>query len=180
MSGIRRLYAKEYGAVAAPTAGLHFTDELLNQIRDKGAQIAFLTLYVSWGTFQPVRVDDIRLHKMHTEEYFLPKETVEAIYKAKESGGRIIAVGTTSLRVLESVYSNGKYSYGHGATDIFIHPPYKVESVDALITNFHTPKSTLLMLVAAFAGYDCIMDAYKEAVKEKYRFFSYGDAMLII
>ncbi len=174
------VFARQYGAAAAPTAGLHFTDDLLKKIRDKGAQIAFLTLYVSWGTFQPVRVNDIRLHTMHTEEYYLPKETVDNIYKAKECGGRVIAVGTTSLRVLESVYHNGEYRHGEGATNIFIHPPYVVKSVDALITNFHTPKSTLLMLVAAFAGYDCIMEAYREAVKEKYRFFSYGDATLIL
>lgn len=174
------VFAREYGAAAAPTAGLHFTDDLLQQIRDKGAIVSFLTLYVSWGTFQPVRVEDIRQHIMHTEEFYLPEQTVKNIYEAKEREGKIIAVGTTSLRVLESVYNNGEYRHGYGSTDIFIYPPYKVKSVDALITNFHTPKSTLLMLVAAFAGYDCIMEAYREAVKEGYRFFSYGDAMLII
>ncbi|MEJ5363433.1 MAG: tRNA preQ1(34) S-adenosylmethionine ribosyltransferase-isomerase QueA [Spirochaetota bacterium] len=174
------VFAKQYGAAAAPTAGLHFTNDLLKQIQAKGATISFLTLYVSWGTFQPVRVEDIRQHTMHTEEYFLPEKTVENIYKAKAKGGRVIAVGTTSLRVLESVYHNGEYKPGYGATNIFIYPLYTVKSVDALITNFHTPKSTLLMLVAAFAGYDCIMEAYREAVKERYRFFSYGDAMFIM
>ncbi|MEW6527323.1 MAG: tRNA preQ1(34) S-adenosylmethionine ribosyltransferase-isomerase QueA [Spirochaetota bacterium] len=174
------VFAKQYGAAAAPTAGLHFTNDLLNQIQAKGAAISFLTLYVSWGTFQPVRVDDIRQHTMHTEEYFLPEKTVENIYKAKAKGGRVIAVGTTSLRVLESVYHNDEYKPGYGATNIFIYPPYTVKSVDALITNFHTPKSTLLMLVAAFAGYNCIMEAYREAVNKKYRFFSYGDAMFIM
>lgn len=173
------VFAREYGAVAAPTAGLHFTDDLLKQIKDKGATISFLTLYVSWGTFQPVRVQDIRQHKMHTEKFYLPEQTVKNIYTAKKRGGRVIAVGTTSLRVLESVYANGEYTHGYGATEIFIYPPYKVKSVDALITNFHTPKSTLLMLVAAFAGYDCIMEAYRKAVREQYRFFSYGDAMFI-
>lgn len=173
------VFAREYGAAAAPTAGLHFTDDLLKQIKDKGATISFLTLYVSWGTFQPVRVQDIRQHKMHTEKFYLPEQTVKNIYTAKKRGGRVIAVGTTSLRVLESVYANGEYTHGYGATEIFIYPPYKVKSVDALITNFHTPKSTLLMLVAAFAGYDCIMEAYRKAVREQYRFFSYGDAMLI-
>ncbi|MGB4268561.1 MAG: tRNA preQ1(34) S-adenosylmethionine ribosyltransferase-isomerase QueA [Spirochaetota bacterium] len=173
------VFAQEYGAAAAPTAGLHFTEDLLKQIQDKGATISFLTLYVSWGTFQPVREEDIRQHTMHTEEYYLPEKTVENIYTAKLRGGRVIAVGTTSLRVLESVYDNGEYKPGYGATNIFIYPPYTVKSVDALITNFHTPKSTLLMLVAAFAGYDCIMQIYREAVKEQYRFFSYGDAMFI-
>lgn len=174
------VFAREYGAAAAPTAGLHFTQELLQRIQDKGATISFLTLYVSWGTFQPVRVEDIRQHTMHTEEYYLPEQTVKNIYNAKEKGGRVIAVGTTSLRVLESVYNNGTYTHGYGSTNIFIHPPYTVRSVDALITNFHTPRSTLLMLVAAFAGYDCIMEAYSEAVTKRYRFFSYGDAMFII
>ncbi len=174
------VFAKEYGAVAAPTAGLHFTENLLKQIQASGATISFLTLYVSWGTFQPVREEDIRQHTMHTEEYYLPEKTVEDIYNAKSRGGRVIAVGTTSLRVLESVYHNGEYKPGYGATNIFIYPPYTVKSVDALITNFHTPKSTLLMLVAAFAGYDCIMETYREAVKGQYRFFSYGDAMFIM
>ncbi|MGQ9844318.1 MAG: tRNA preQ1(34) S-adenosylmethionine ribosyltransferase-isomerase QueA [Spirochaetota bacterium] len=173
------IFARQYGAAAAPTAGLHFTDAVLKQIKDKGATISFLTLYVSWGTFQPVRAEDIRQHKMHTEEFYLPQQTVQNIYTAKKRGGRVIAVGTTSLRVLESVYSDGEYTHGYGATEIFIYPPYKVKSVDALITNFHTPKSTLLMLVAAFAGYDCIMEAYRKAVQEQYRFFSYGDAMFI-
>jgi len=174
------VYAKEEGAVAAPTAGLHFTEEILKQLQDMGVTISFLTLYVSWGTFHPVRHEDILQHTMHYEEYYLPPETVDAIYNAKSKGGRVIAVGTTSLRVLESVYKERGYTAGYGETNLFIYPPYKIKSVDALITNFHTPKSTLLMLVSAFAGYEYIMNAYNEAVKHHYRFFSYGDAMLII
>lgn len=174
------VYAKNPGAAAAPTAGLHFTDDILERLRQKGVSICFLTLYVSLGTFQPVRTDDISKHEMHAEEYYLPAETAEKIYEAKNKGGRVIAVGTTSLRVLESVYHNGTYKHGFGETGLYIYPPYQIKSIDGLITNFHTPKSTLLMLVASFAGYDCIMDAYRTAVKERYRFFSYGDAMLII
>ena len=173
------VYAKESGAVAAPTAGLHFTRELMNAIVEKGITTVYLTLYVSWGTFQPVRHEDISLHKMHSEKFDFDKADAAAVTAARRDGRRIIAVGTTSLRVLESVYTDGVYSGGRGETDIFIYPPREVRSIDALVTNFHMPRSTLLMLVAAFAGYDCIMRAYREAVRNRYRFFSYGDAMLI-
>jgi len=174
------VYASESGAVAAPTAGLHFTGELLDSLKIKGIGIEFLTLYVSWGTFQPVRDNDLSMHKMHTESYFLSESAADNINRARKEGRRIIAVGTTSLRVLESTYCDGRNIPGFGETDIFIYPPNKIKSIDCLITNFHTPYSTLLMLVSAFAGYDKIMSAYKEAVNMKYRFFSYGDAMLIV
>lgn len=174
------VYAEQSGAMAAPTAGLHFTNELLDEIRAKGIIIAPVTLYVSLGTFQPVRVDDIREHNMHSEGYFLSQETADYVNKARSEGRRVIAVGTTSLRVLESTFNGHKNIPGSGETNIFIHPPYKVKSIDAMITNFHTPESTLLMLVSAFAGYDLIMESYQEAIREKYRFFSYGDAMFII
>ena len=173
------VYASESGAVAAPTAGLHITDELLNEIRSIGVDITFLTLYVSWGTFQPVREDDLSEHKMHSEKYFLSTESADIINEKRAKGKRIIAVGTTSLRVLESTYLDGENKSGYGETDIFIYPPYKVKSIDAIITNFHTPYSTLLMLVSAFSGYDTIMATYQEAIDQKYRFFSYGDAMFI-
>jgi S-adenosylmethionine:tRNA ribosyltransferase-isomerase len=174
------VYAKKSGSVAAPTAGLHFTDELIDRIVLTGARMAFLTLDVSWGTFQPVRSKFISAHRMHTERYELPDETAAAVNDARQQGNRVISVGTTSLRVLESTFRGGINIPGSGETDIFIYPPRKVESVDSLITNFHTPSSTLLMLVSAFAGYDRIMTAYREAVELKYRFFSYGDAMLIL
>ncbi len=174
------VYASVPGAVAAPTAGLHFTPEILDNISKKGCEIAFITLFVSWGTFSPVRDNDLSKHKMHSEKFFLSDEVASRINFARKSGRRIIAVGTTTLRVLESTFFDGKNKPGNGQTDIFIYPPYKVKSVNGLITNLHTPYSTLLMLVASFAGYDRIMRAYKEAVKERYRFFSYGDAMLIL
>ncbi|HOO72712.1 MAG TPA: tRNA preQ1(34) S-adenosylmethionine ribosyltransferase-isomerase QueA [Spirochaetota bacterium] len=174
------VYAAKPGAAAAPTAGLHFTEEILDQIAKKHARIGHCTLYVSWGTFQPVRTKDISAHTMHNEHYFLPESTAEMVNNAREQGHRIIAVGTTVLRVLESTFVNGKNIPGPGETNIFIYPPHEVNSVDALITNFHTPKSTLLMLVAAFAGYETIMHAYETAVEMKYRFFSYGDAMFIM
>lgn len=174
------VYATESGAAAAPTAGLHFTEELLNKIKIVGAKTLFLTLEVSWGTFQPVREDNIESHKMHIEKFKLPADIADSINNARESGNRVIAVGTTSLRVLESTFKDGMNISGEGETDIFIYPPYEIKSADALITNFHTPHSTLLMLVSAFAGYDVIMNAYREAVREKYRFFSYGDSMFII
>ncbi len=174
------VYASEAGAAASPTAGLHFTENLIKELKCMGVEIVFLTLYVSWGTFQPVRSDDISSHKMHTESYILSPHTASAINTAREEDRRIIAVGTTSLRVLEATYKNGINHPGRGETDIFIYPPYDVRSVDALITNFHTPSSTLLMLVSAFGGYDTIMSAYKVAVEKEYRFFSYGDAMMII
>ncbi len=174
------VYAKSGAAIAAPTAGLHFTPVVLEAIRDRGASFDFVTLNVSWGTFQPVRNRRIEDHVIHSEDYMLEHSVAERINRSRESGGRIIAVGTTSLRVLESTYSGGINTASAGKTDLYIYPPKKVCSTDALITNFHTPKSTLLMLVAAFAGYDTIMRAYETAVSMKYRFFSYGDAMLII
>lgn len=174
------VFASESGAVAAPTAGLHFTEELLNEIRKREITMAYLTLLVSWGTFQPVRVSTISEHRMHKEKYYLGDETAEIINNTRKRGGRIIAVGTTSLRVLESTFAGGVNIPGSGETDIFIYPPHRISSVNSLITNFHTPKSTLLMLVSAFAGYENIMGAYRKAVQEGYRFFSYGDSMLII
>lgn len=180
LSRYQTVYAKEGNAVAAPTAGLHFTNDILSKIADKGIQTVYLTLDVSWGTFRPVRTDNLNEHKMHSETYSLSQENADAINQARKDGRKIIAVGTTSLRVLESTYHDGKNIPGLGDTDIFIYPPYKVKSIDGLITNFHTPKSTLLMLVSAFAGYDLIMQAYQEAVLKNYRFFSYGDSMFII
>ena len=174
------VYAKKGSAAAAPTAGLHFTDELISSLKSKGVVFADTTLDVSWGTFQPVRDNDLSKHKMHYETYCLPEESAYIINNARKKGRRIIAVGTTSLRVLESTFENGVNIPGNNNTGIFIYPPYKIQSIDAMITNFHTPYSTLLMLVSAFASYDKIMNAYKTAVKEKYRFFSYGDAMLIL
>ncbi len=174
------VYASETGAVAAPTAGLHFTSDLLNSLKKKNIGLEFLTLYVSWGTFQPVRNSNLDEHKMHTESYHLPEAAAERINSARKEGKKIIGVGTTSLRVLESTFRDGENVPGVGDTDIFIYPPYQIKSIDGLITNFHTPYSTLLMLVSAFTGYDLIMETYREAVREKYRFFSYGDAMLIL
>ncbi len=173
------VYAEKSGAVAAPTAGLHFTEELLAACMAKGVRIAKLNLDVSWGTFSPVRDEDLSKHRMHSERYFLPEDSAHIINKARKEDCRIIAVGTTSLRVLESTFMNGKNVPGEGSTDIFIYPPREVYSVDCLITNFHTPNSTLLMLVCAFGGYELVMNAYREAIREHYRFFSYGDAMCI-
>lgn len=174
------VYASKAGAVAAPTAGLHFTHDLMDELARGGVRFAEITLDVSWGTFSPVRHEDLALHRMHSESFVLPGSAASLINDTRRGGGRIIAVGTTSLRVLESTYKNGENRAGEGETDIFIRPPQTVRSADCLLTNFHTPGSTLLMLVAAFAGYDVIMSAYREAVKEQYRFFSYGDAMLIL
>lgn len=175
------VYSKIKGAVAAPTAGLHFTKEVLNKISGNGVSIAELTLHVGAGTFKPVQVDDIKNHKMHSEEYFLNEYTANLINKTKLSGRKVTAVGTTSVRVLESLaLADGTVKSGEGWTDIFITPPYKFKTVDILLTNFHLPKSTLLMLVSAFAGLDNILAAYEYAIKEKMRFFSYGDCMLII
>ncbi len=174
------VYSNELGSAAAPTAGLHFTKELLQKIADKGVNIAYVTLHVGLGTFRPVKVDDVTKHKMHSEHYEIPKKTADLINKTKKNGGRIIAVGTTSCRTLESVASlYGEIKPCDGFTDIFIYPGYKFKVLDGLITNFHLPESTLIMLVAAFSGYDNIMNAYKVAVEEKYRFFSFGDAMFI-
>ena len=174
------VYSKTPGSAAAPTAGLHFTNELLSEIEKKGADIAYLTLHVGLGTFRPVKEENILNHKMHTEEYFVSEEAAEKINACKKRGGRIIAVGTTSVRTLESCADENGFVKGcHGETDIFIYPGYKFRAVDALITNFHLPKSTLVMLVSAFAGREEVLAAYNEAVKEKYRFFSFGDAMFL-
>ncbi|KRU25595.1 tRNA preQ1(34) S-adenosylmethionine ribosyltransferase-isomerase QueA [Clostridium botulinum] len=174
------VYSKEEGSAAAPTAGLHFTEELLKKIREKGVKLAFLTLHVGLGTFRPVKVEDIQEHVMHSEYYKMDKETAEIINDTKENGGRVIAVGTTSCRTLETIGDiEGKVREQSGWTDIFIYPGYKYKVVDALITNFHLPQSTLLMLVSALAGRDNIMNAYNVAVEKEYRFFSFGDAMFI-
>ncbi|MGN0500804.1 MAG: tRNA preQ1(34) S-adenosylmethionine ribosyltransferase-isomerase QueA [Ruminococcus sp.] len=174
------VYSHELGSAAAPTAGLHFTKELMQRIKDKGVSIAYVTLHVGLGTFRPVKVDDVTNHKMHSEHYEIPEETARLINKTKKNGGRVIAVGTTSCRTLESVASfYGEIKPCEGFTDIFIYPGYKFKVLDGLITNFHLPESTLIMLVSAFAGYDNVMNAYKTAVEEKYRFFSFGDAMFI-
>ena len=174
------VYAKYEGSAAAPTAGLHFTEELLEKIKEKGVEIANVTLHVGIGTFRPVKVENIEEHDMHTEHYYIKEEDAEKINKTKKNGGRIIAVGTTSCRVLESVSDeNGNVKAEEGDTNIFIYPGYKFKCVDNLITNFHLPESTLIMLVSALAGKDYIMEAYKHAVEEKYRFFSFGDAMYI-
>ena len=175
------VYAKYQGSAAAPTAGLHFTEELLEKIKEKGVEIANVTLHVGIGTFRPVKVEKIEEHHMHSEHYYIKQEDVDKINNARKNGGRIISVGTTSCRVLESIADeNGFVKETEGDTSIFIYPGYKFKCIDGLITNFHLPESTLLMLVSALAGKDYIMKAYNEAVKEKYRFFSFGDAMLIL
>lgn len=174
------VYAKHEGSAAAPTAGLHFTESLLKRIEDKGIQIVRVTLHVGLGTFRPVKVDNVLEHHMHSEFFVVEKEAAERINEARKNGGRIIAVGTTSCRTLESAADeNGIIHPMSKETDIFIYPGYKFKAIDALITNFHLPESTLLMLVSALAGRENIMNAYNEAVKEKYRFFSFGDAMFI-
>ncbi|WP_276885432.1 tRNA preQ1(34) S-adenosylmethionine ribosyltransferase-isomerase QueA [Anaerococcus lactolyticus] len=174
------VYSKNPGSVAAPTAGLHFTKELLEKIEEKGVKLAYLTLNVGLGTFRPVNEDEITNHKMHSEFYTLSEETSKILNEAKSEGRRIIAVGTTSIRTLESVYKkNNKISADSGWTDIFIYPGFEFKVVDAIITNFHLPKSTLIMLIAAFTSKDIILDAYKDAVNKKYRFFSFGDCMFI-
>ncbi len=176
------VYAKERGSAAAPTAGLHFTEELLEEIREKGIHIAYITLHVGLGTFRPVNVDDIEEHDMHSEFYRMSKETAALLNQTRKQGGRIISVGTTSTRTLETIASahNGHFIEGNGWTDIFIYPGYEFKAIDGMITNFHLPKSTLIMLVSALAGREPVLHAYEEAVKEKYRFFSFGDAMLLI
>ena len=174
------VYAKYEGSAAAPTAGLHFTEELLKELQDMGVEIANVTLHVGIGTFRPVKEENVEEHKMHTEHFYIKKEDVEKINNAKKEGRRVIAVGTTSCRVLETIADeNGFVKETEADTGIFIYPGYKFKCLDGLITNFHLPQSTLLMLVSALAGKDYIMRAYKEAVKEKYRFFSFGDAMFI-
>ena len=175
------VYSKEVGSAAAPTAGLHFTPELMKRLEEKGVKLAYVTLHVGLGTFRPVKEDEITDHKMHTEQYFLPEETAIAIKETKAKGGRVIAVGTTACRTLESVATfKGEIIPAHGDTDIFIYPGYKFKVLDGIITNFHLPESTLIMLVSAFAGYEHTMNAYDHAVKDKYRFFSFGDAMIIL
>ena len=174
------VYAKYNGSAAAPTAGLHFTPELLKQIEEKGVKIANVTLHVGIGTFRPVKEEKVENHEMHSEHYYIKQEDAEIINETKKNGGRVIAVGTTSCRVLETVADeNGMVQETEGDTKIFIYPGYKFKCLDALITNFHLPQSTLLMLVSSLAGKEYIMKAYEEAVKEKYRFFSFGDAMFI-
>jgi S-adenosylmethionine:tRNA ribosyltransferase-isomerase len=176
------VYAREVGSAAAPTAGLHFTEQLLDDIRAKGVHIAFITLHVGLGTFRPVSVENIEEHDMHAEFYQMSEETAQLLNEVKQQGGRIIAVGTTSTRTLETVATrhNGKFVAESGWTDIFIYPGYEFKGIDGLVTNFHLPKSTLIMLVSALAGRENILHAYHVAVKERYRFFSFGDAMLII
>lgn len=175
------VYAKENGSAAAPTAGLHFTDEVLKQLKEKGVQLAFLTLHVGLGTFRPVNVENVEDHKMHSEYYQLSKETADLLNKTKENGGRVVAVGTTSIRTLETIANkfDGRLEADSGWTDIFIKPGYTFKFVDAFLTNFHLPKSTLIMLVSAFAGREFVLNAYHHAVDEQYRFFSFGDAMFV-
>ena len=174
------VYNKVMGSAAAPTAGLHFTEELLQKLQEKGIKIAYLTLHVGLGTFRPVKVEDVTQHHMHSEHYWVSKEAADLINEAKRGGHRVIAVGTTSCRTLESAYRPGEgLCECSGNTDIFIYPGYEWKCIDALITNFHLPESTLIMLVSSFAGYEHTMHAYREAVKQRYRFFSFGDAMLI-
>ncbi len=176
------VYSREIGSAAAPTAGLHFTPELLEAVRQKGVSVGFVTLHVGLGTFRPVKVENIHDHLMHAEHYELSKETADLINKTKANGGRVIAVGTTSCRTLESVGvgEDGQVHPADGWTSIFIYPGYSFKVLDGLLTNFHLPESTLIMLVSAFAGYDHTMNAYHHAVEERYRFFSFGDAMLIL
>ena len=178
-SRYQTVFARSPGSVAAPTAGLHFDEATLAQVRARGAQCAWLTLHVGAGTFQPVRVDNLDEHRMHRERYFIPPQTVDAIARTRAAGGRVIAVGTTSLRALEAAALNGALGAGEGETEIFILPGFKFQVADALLTNFHLPKSTLLMLVSAFAGREPIRRAYAHAIAARYRFFSYGDAMFL-
>lgn len=173
------IYAREQGSAAAPTAGLHFTPELMAAVRAKGADFAFVTLNIGLGTFRPVRIENLAEHVMHREFYSITTDTVERIQHTKQAGGRIVAVGTTAVRTLESAAKGGTLTAGSGWSDLFIYPGYSFQVIDALITNFHLPQSTLLMLVSAFAGSDYVKQAYQEAVRLKYRFFSFGDAMLI-
>ncbi len=173
------VFAKESGAVAAPTAGLHFDLAMLDKVKAKNIATAFVTLHVGSGTFQPVRVENLAEHLMHKEYFAVSEQTVEAVNAARARGGRVIAIGTTAVRALESASKSGVLSTGFGDTDLFITPGYQFKSVDAMLTNFHLPESTLLMLVSAFAGYEPVMQAYQHAIDESYRFFSYGDAMFL-
>ncbi len=175
------VYSKDAGSAAAPTAGLHFTKEMLESIKAMGVNIAYVTLHVGLGTFRPVKVEDVTQHKMHTEHYYIPEEAAKTINDTRKNGGRVICVGTTSCRTVESCAKKyGEIKECSGDTDIFIYPGFEFKCMDGLITNFHLPESTLIMLVSAFAGYDNVMNAYNTAVKERYRFFSFGDAMLIL
>lgn len=175
------VYAKHEGSVAAPTAGLHFTKELLDRVKEHGVDIAYVTLHVGLGTFRPVKVDDVTNHVMHSESYFISEEAAEKINNTKKAGGRVICVGTTSVRTVESAaLDDGTVNPSEGDTQIFIYPGYKFKVLDGLITNFHLPESTLVMLVSAFASKENVLRAYEEAVNEKYRFFSFGDAMMIV
>ena len=175
------VYSKDAGSAAAPTAGLHFTKEMLESIKAMGVNIAYVTLHVGLGTFRPVKVEDVTQHKMHTEHYYIPEEAAKTITETRKNGGRVICVGTTSCRTVESCAKKyGEIKECSGDTDIFIYPGFEFKCMDGLITNFHLPESTLIMLVSAFAGYDNVMNAYNTAVKERYRFFSFGDAMLIL
>ncbi|MCL1950678.1 MAG: tRNA preQ1(34) S-adenosylmethionine ribosyltransferase-isomerase QueA [Turicibacter sp.] len=174
------VYGKEIGSAAASTAGLHFTEELLDAIRSKGVNIAFMTLHIGLGTFRPVKVDDILDHEMHSEYYQVSEETADLLNQTRENGGRIITCGTSATRTLETiVHANGKFVASVGWTDIFIYPGFEFKAIDGMITNFHLPKSTLIMMISALAGKEFIMDAYQKAIAEKYRFFSFGDAMFI-
>ena len=173
------VYGEHKGAVAAPTAGLHFSESMIEKLEKQGVETAFVTLHVGAGTFQPVRVDDIEQHHMHSEYYEVTKQLIEQVIQTKQRGGKIIAVGTTSVRCLESAASSGQLEAYAGETNIFIYPGYEFKVVDSMITNFHLPESTLIMLVSAFAGREHILNAYQQAIEEKYRFFSYGDAMFI-
>ena len=174
------VYSKDAGSAAAPTAGLHFTKEMLESIKAMGVNIAYVTLHVGLGTFRPVKVEDVTQHKMHTEHYYIPEEAAKTINETRKNGGRVICVGTTSCRTVESCAKKyGEIKECSGDTDIFIYPGFEFKCMDGLITNFHLPESTLIMLVSAFAGYDNVMNAYNTAVKERYRFFSFGDAMFL-
>lgn len=174
------VFARRPGAAAAPTAGFHFTEALLAEVQAKGVELARVTLYVGAGTFLPIRVEEIETHKMHAERYEVSAEAAEAVARAKARGGRVIAVGTTAARTLESAAAGGPLEVGSGVSELFIYPGYRFQVVDALLTNFHLPKSTLLLLVSALAGRERILAAYREAIERRYRFFSYGDAMLIV
>lgn len=180
MERYQTVYAKDEGSVAAPTAGLHFTKEILQKLKDKGVEIAYVTLNVGLGTFRPVKCENITDHKMHSETFEISQETADIINRAKKNGKKLVAVGTTTVRTLETAFQQfGEIKACHSHSELFIYPPYEFKVIDSLLTNFHLPKSTLLMLVSALAGKDFIFKAYKEAVENKYRFFSYGDCMLI-
>ena len=179
LSDYQTIFANKSGSIAAPTAGLHFTSQILETLKNKGVDILHLTLHVGAGTFEPIRTEDFRHHKMHFETYEISTEVAEKITAAKKTGKKVIAVGTTTVRTLESAWEKGKLRAGIGSTNLFIYPPYSFQIVEGIITNFHLPESSLLMLISAFAGRENVLAAYSEAVKEKYRFFSFGDCMLI-